>query len=158
MNELINRLNGWADAFARGLDWLNPAFLLVLRVYVAIVFFNSGLTKIMDFSSTIALFENEYMVPFLSPTLAAYSGTAAELVLPALFLLGFVSRPTALAFFAFNLVAAVSYPDISPAGVKDHMLWGTMMLVVLFFGPGRFAVDHFFNARATRSRMSVPVH
>lgn len=155
MNELIDRLNGWADAFARGMDWLNPAFLLALRIYVAMVFFNSGLTKIMDFSSTIALFENEYMVPILSPTLAAYSGTAAELVLPVLFLAGFVSRPTALAFFVFNFIAAVSYPDISPAGVKDHMLWGTMMLVVLFFGPGRFAVDHLFQKRLRHARFAA---
>ena len=145
MRSLINKINTSAELFARGMDWLAPGFLLGLRLYVALVFFKSGLTKIMDFSSTIALFENEYKVPVLSPVLAAYSGTAAELALPALFAAGFFSRPVALAFFIFNAVAVVSYPDISDAGVKDHMLWGTMMLVVMFFGPGRFSVDNWFK-------------
>jgi putative oxidoreductase len=145
MRSLINKINASAELFARGMDWLAPGFLLGLRLYVAMVFFKSGLTKIMDFSSTIALFENEYKVPVLSPVLAAYSGTAAELALPALFAAGFFSRPVAVAFFIFNTVAVVSYPDISDAGVKDHMLWGTMMLVVLFFGAGRFSVDNWFK-------------
>jgi putative oxidoreductase len=154
MNAVINKVNVWAELFARGMDWLAPGFLLGLRLYVAMVFFKSGLTKIMDFSSTVALFENEYKVPVLSPVLAAYAGTAAEFALPALFVLGLLSRPAALAFFVFNLVAVVSYPEISDAGVKDHMLWGTMMLVVLFFGPGRFALDHYFKTRGAAHGIS----
>ena len=144
---MIKKIYELADTFARGMDWLAPGFLLVLRLYVAMVFFKSGLTKIMDFSSTVALFENEYKVPVISPMLAALAGTAAELALPAFFVLGLLSRPTALAFFVFNIVAAISYPDISDAGVKDHMMWGLMMLVVLFFGPGRFSLDRVFKAR-----------
>lgn len=141
MNDLLQKLSALSDLFSRPFDWMAPGFLLALRFYVATVFFKSGLTKIADFSSTIALFENEYKVPVISPTLAAYSGTAAELVLPVLFALGLFSRPVALAFFVFNAVAVVSYPDISDAGIKDHLLWGTMMLVVLFFGPGRLSAD-----------------
>ena len=131
----------------RAMAWLSPLFLLGLRVYVANAFFKSGLTKIQDFSSTVALFENEYKVPIISPTLAAASGTAAELVLPALLVAGLASRPTALALFVFNIVAVVSYPDISDSGVKDHVLWGTMILVVLIFGSGRFSFDHWLKAR-----------
>ena len=131
----------------RAMAWLSPLFLLGLRVYVANAYFKSGLTKIQDFSSTVALFENEYKVPIISPTLAAASGTAAELVLPALLVAGLASRPTALALFVFNIVAVVSYPDISDSGVKDHVLWGTMILVVLIFGSGRFSFDHWLKAR-----------
>ena len=43
----------------RAMSWFSPLFLLGLRVYVAHVFFKSGLTNIEDFSSTVALFENE---------------------------------------------------------------------------------------------------
>ena len=131
----------------RAMAWLSPLFLLGLRVYVANAYFKSGLTKIQDFSSTVALFENEYKVPIISPTLAAASGTVAELVLPALLVAGLASRPTALALFVFNIVAVVSYPDISDSGVKDHVLWGTMILVVLIFGSGRFSFDHWLKAR-----------
>ena len=131
----------------RGLEWISPLFLLGLRVYVANVFFKSGLTKIQDFSSTVALFENEYKVPIISPTLAAVSGTAAELILPALLVAGLASRPIALALFVFNIVAVVSYPDISESGIKDHVLWGTMILVVVFFGAGRLSIDQWLKSR-----------
>ena len=131
----------------RVMDWLSPLFLLGLRVYVANAFFKSGLTKIADFSSTVALFENEYKVPLISPTLAAVSGTAAELILPALLVIGLASRPVAVALFVFNIVAVISYPDISEAGVKDHMLWGTMILVVAFFGAGRLSIDQWLASR-----------
>ncbi len=150
MRRLIARLAHWNELFSRGLDWLAPGFLLGLRLYVATVFFRSGLTKVQDFSSTIALFENEYRVPVLSPQLAAVSGTGTELLLPLLFALGIASRPVALVFFVFNAVAVVSYPDISEAGVKDHLLWGTMMLVVLFHGAGSLSVDHRLGGRGAR--------
>lgn len=146
MIDLLRKLSQLSELISRPFEWLAPGFLLVLRFYVATVFFKSGLTKIADFSSTIALFENEYKVPVISPTLAAYSGTAAELVLPVMFALGLFSRPVALGFFIFNAVAVVSYPDISDAGVKDHLLWGTMMLVILFFGAGRLSADQAITA------------
>lgn len=144
---LIAKLYAPIGALDRGLEWISPLFLLGLRVYVANVFFKSGLTKIQDFSSTVALFENEYKVPIISPTLAALSGTAAELILPALLVVGLASRPTALALFVFNIVAVVSYPDISESGIKDHVLWGTMILVVVFFGAGRLSIDHWLKSR-----------
>ncbi len=146
-NPLTKLLGTYAVGAARALDLLSSVFQLGLRLYVANVFFNSGLTKIRDFSSTVALFENEYMVPFLSPTVAAAMGTAAELGLPVLLVLGFASRPAALALFVFNIVAVVSYPDISASGVKDHVLWGMMLLVTVFYGPGRASIDHLLKRR-----------
>ena len=65
----INKLYAPIVSMDRVMDWLSPLFLLGLRVYVANAFFKSGLTKIADFSSTVALFENEYKVPLISPTL-----------------------------------------------------------------------------------------
>lgn len=134
-------------ALDRGLNWISPLFLLGLRVCIADVFIKSGLTRMQDFSSTVALFENEYKVPFISPSLAAVSGTAAELILPALLVAGFASRLAALALFVFNIIAVVSYPEISAAGVQDHVLWGTVILVVVFFGSGRFSMDHWLKSR-----------
>ena len=116
-------------------------FNLAIRLYIANVFFKAGLTKIQSWDSTIALFENEYSVPILPPEMAAYLGTAAELVLPVMLVLGFAGRLTALALFLFNIVAVVSYPDISEAGVKDHVFWGWMIAVIFFYGAGKISVD-----------------
>ena len=148
----VRKLYAPISVLDRGFEWLSPVFLLALRIYVANAFFKSGLTKLQEFSSTVALFESEYKVPVISPMLAAVSGTAAELILPVLLAAGLASRPTALALFVFNIVAVVSYPDISEAGVKDHMLWGTMILVVAFFGAGRLSADHWLKSRLAACR------
>ena len=147
MDSMVNFSRFVFIRIATILDFFSPLFQLALRFYVANVFFKSGLTKIQDFSSTIALFETEYKVPLLSPTFAAYSGTAAELVLPVLLVAGLATRPTAIALFVFNIVACIAYPDISEAGIKDHMMWGVMLLVTVFYGPGRLSVDHFLKRR-----------
>jgi putative oxidoreductase len=133
--------------FGRLVDGLQPVFALALRLYVARVFFASGLVKLRGWDSTLALFENEYHVPVLSPPVAALVGTGAELILPVLLVLGLGTRVAALALFAFNLVAVISYPDLSDAGLKDHMLWGALLLVTFVYGPGRLALDRWFERR-----------
>lgn len=133
--------------YEKGLDKLSSLFSLAIRLYLAYVFFKSGLVKIQSWDSTITLFENEYAVPLLPPHIAAYLGTAAELVLPVFFVLGLGSRLMAIPFFIFNLTAALSYPDISPAGIKDHILWGSLMLVILFYGPGCISLDAWLRKR-----------
>ena len=134
------RINAAAANFC---DRLQPLAALAIRLYVARVFLLSGLTKLDDWSLTVALFENEYRVPLLSPAVAAATGTAAELVLPVLLLLGLGTRFAALALFAFNVVAVISYPDLSAAGLKDHVLWGALLAVLAVYGPGRLALDRF---------------
>lgn len=133
-----------------GLNFIAPLFDLALRLYVAWVFFRSGLVKIQSWDTTLYLFENEYAVPFLPPEIAAYLGTAAELTLPLFLALGLGTRFAALALFAFNAVAVLSYPELSPAGIKDHMLWGALMLVTLFHGPGRLSLDAWLCRRFRR--------
>ncbi len=132
---------------ARFIDRFQSLFALAIRVYVARVFLLSGLTKIRDWNTTITLFENEYRVPVLSPAAAALAGTAAELALPALLILGLGTRFSALALFAVNIVAVVSYPDLSDAGLKDHVLWGALLLVTFFHGPGKYSLDSLVGKR-----------
>lgn len=144
---LLQHASPLLSMFDRLLDAAAPLFQLGIRLYIANVFFKSGLTKINDFSSTVALFESEYKVPLLSPELAAYFGTGAELVLPLLLALGLLSRPVAVALFVFNIVAVVSYPDISELGRADHLLWGALIAVIVFFGPGRWSVDAWWRPR-----------
>jgi putative oxidoreductase len=128
-------------ALGRLADKLQSLFALALRLYVANVFFTSGLIKLRSWDSTLALFANEYHVPVLSPQTAAILGTAAEIGLPVLIALGLCTRLAAPALFVFNIVAATSYPDLSDAGLKDHILWGTLMGVLFVYGPGKIALD-----------------
>jgi len=134
-------------AVARLLDRLQPLFALALRLYVARVFFNSGLIKIGNWTGTLGLFQNEFHVPLLPPHVAAVLGTAAELGLPVFLALGLGTRAAAFALFIFNIVAVISYPGLSDAGLKDHMLWGTMLLTTFFYGPGKIAIDEWLRRR-----------
>ena len=126
---------------------LQPLLLLGFRLYVARVFFMSALTKIHDWSVTLALFTDEYHVPILPPAVAATLGTVTELSMPVLLALGVGSRFAAGVLFIFNIVAVVSYQALPDTAVKDHILWGTMLLVLTICGPGKIAVDTWFERR-----------
>lgn len=158
-----------ADAlFHKAADWLTPVADLLARYWVAAAFFGSGLTKTVTGSftlfgqtftyplsvfpaeSTFTLFEYEYHVPLLPPMLAAYLGTAAELLLPVFLLLGLGTRYAAFALFVFNIMAVVSYPDLMEAGLKDHQVWGLLLLITLCHGPGKLSLDHLIGRLVRR--------
>ncbi|MDD1795656.1 DoxX family protein [Enterovibrio makurazakiensis] len=144
MLSLITKLD---NIFESALKPLAPALLLISRLWVAWVFFRAGQTKIASWDSTLYLFEYEYQVPVLPWEMAAYLGTAAELILPVFLVLGLLTRPAALALFVFNIVAVVSYPALWDKGFFDHQMWGVMMLVTMIWGPGLLAVDNKLKQR-----------
>lgn len=128
-------------------DWVAHGLGLGIRLLLASIFFQAGLTKIASWSSTLALFEYEYEVPLLPPELAAWLGTGAELFFPVLLVIGLGTRFAALALFAFNAVAVLSYPALTEVGLKDHQYWGLLLLVVALYGPGKLALDHLIRRR-----------
>ncbi|HMV20679.1 MAG: DoxX family protein [Betaproteobacteria bacterium] len=130
-----------------GLERLSPLVDLLIRIVVATVFFKSGLSKIDSWDTTLLLFENEYAVPFLPSEIAAYVGTAVELAMPVLLVLGLGTRAAAAVTFVFNIIAVLSYPDLGEAGLRDHQYWGIFLLVILLHGPGSLSIDHFIRRR-----------
>ncbi len=127
----------------RLLESLQVIFLLFIRLWLAKVFFMSGLTKIQSWDTTLMLFEYEYSVPIISSVLAAWIATAAELIIPVFLVLGLMTRLNVIALFILNIVAAISYADLSFAGEKDHLIWGLMMLILFFYGAGKLGLDHW---------------
>jgi len=148
----LGRFAGFCCAATRLLDRLQPLLFLGFRLYVARAFFLSGLTKIRDWSNTVALFTDEYHVPLLSPGVAAALGAATELSMPVLLALGLGSRAAAGVLFVFNIIAVISYyqPLVETGGIKDHVLWGTMLLVLTICGPGKIALDTLLERRLAR--------
>jgi putative oxidoreductase len=119
-----------------------PVVDLAVRLWVAAVFFRSGLTKIQSWDTTLLLFTNEYHVPFLSPEVAAFAGTATELVVPVFLAFGLGGRLAAAVLFVFNIIAVISYPELEGIGIEQHQVWGIMLLVTLLHGPGALSIDH----------------
>jgi len=140
-------LVGMVMALNRGLSYLTPIVDLAVRLWVAKVFFQSGLTKIQSFSTTVQLFKYEYSVPLLTPEVAAYLGTISELFFPVLLALGLGGRVAAAVLFIYNIVAVVSYPELGAAGREQHYVWGILLLVTLAHGPGKLSLDHWIARR-----------
>lgn len=146
-------LSHWLVSYDKLIDTLQsgfvPLLLLFCRLWLAWVFFKSGMTKISSWDSTLYLFELEYQVPILPWELAAYMGTAAELILPVFIALGLFTRPMAAILFVFNIIAVVSYPLLWEKGFYDHQLWGLMILIVVVWGPGPLSADKVIRSQIT---------
>jgi putative oxidoreductase len=123
------------------LEALQPAAQLLARLFLAEVFLRAGFTKLADWDTTLALFSEEYHVPLLDPTLAAWLGTAAELALPVFLVLGLGGRVAAFGLFVLNAVAVLSLSDIAPAALQQHQFWGSLLAALVLWGPGRWSLD-----------------
>jgi putative oxidoreductase len=143
---LQNLATPWRRAVAL-LESAQPLALLAARLYVAQVFVLSGITKIKDWDVTLALFADEYHVPLLPPEVAAWAGTTGELVLPVLLVLGLAGRFAALGLFVLNAVAVISLAEIAPAALQQHQFWGSLLVALLLWGPGRWSLDAWLLRR-----------
>lgn len=115
---------------------------LMLRVFPALIFWQSGQTKVEGFSikeSTWFLFEHEYALPLIPHEAAAVMATVAEHLLPVLLILGLFTRLSALGLLGMTAVIQIFvYPD----AWMMHGLWAAPLLAVVARGPGRWSVDH----------------
>jgi putative oxidoreductase len=147
MKDLIRR----AITASALLDHLQPLVLLAARLYVASVFFRAGFLKITHWSNTLALFHDEYKVPLLPPDVAACVGTFGEIAFPVLIVLGLAGRFGAAGLFAVNAMAVISYPQLfgfdCPAAIQSHFYWGSLLLALVAFGPGRWSLDAWILGR-----------
>ena len=125
--------------------------MLMLRVFPALVFWQSGRTKVEGFSikpSTWFLFEQEYALPIIPSDVAAVMATVAEHLLPLLLVLGLMTRLSALGLLAMTAVIQVFvYPD----AWITHGLWAAPLLAVAARGPGRWSLDHRLGLDRARS-------
>lgn len=123
--------------------WLPPALaLLVARLGVGSVFFQSGRTKVDGLLSispgAYALFEDEYALPIIPPDLAAHLATYAEHLFPALLAVGLFTRISAAALLGMTAVIQIF---VYPAAWPTHLSWAGLLLCLLSMGPGAWSLD-----------------
>ena len=155
ITSLITRIFNWQDRLLGQLHLLDNPALLFARLYVAEVFFRSGLTKIKDWDSTLYLFSEEYHVPILPPEVAAYMGTGGELILPVLLVFGILGRFSALGLLILNIVAVMSLSDMSPAALGQHVLWGALLTALAIWGVGKLSLDTLLQRWVYRSPYAI---
>jgi putative oxidoreductase len=142
---VLTRVTALHQLLVSGLAHLQPLAALLARAYVAEVFFLSGLTKLRDWSVTLFLFQEEYHVPLLPPELAAVMGTAGELVLPLLLVLGLGGRLAALGLSVVNVVAVLSLAEIAPAALQQHITWGVLLATLALYGSGPWTLARWLT-------------
>ena len=147
MISLAQNMFNQAEGALRALEALQPVALLAARLYVAKVFLLSGLTKLRDWDTTLALFMDEYHVPLLPAEWAAWLGTGAELILPVLLVLGLGGRIAALGLFALNAVAVISLMDVADAALQQHIFWGSLLAGLAIYGSGPWSLDRWLASR-----------
>jgi len=150
--------------------WIAPSLLavaeLVNRVWVALIFWHSGLNKLSANPYTLDyLFTTQHPVPPLPPALAADLAIFGETVFSALVIVGLFGRWSAGALFLVNLVAwygVVNGIAVDPSNWPNgslamhlHYLYGVMLLYAAYRGPGWISVDGLVQWLNTR-RTGVP--
>ena len=121
---------------------LLPILVLIMRIWMAKIFWFPGLLKISSWESTISLFKDEYKVPVIPPELAAYFATAFELICPILLVIGLASRIATLPLLTMTAVIQFTYSDM-----VEHYYWGFLLSMILFYGPGTLSLDHLIKRK-----------
>jgi putative oxidoreductase len=140
---LYNRAAQWLET------WIGHDLLaLAARFGVAGVFWLSGRTKVEGWltvsENAVALFEDEYKVPVLSPELAAHLAAYAEHLFPALLVIGLATRVSALALLGMTAVIQVF---VYPLAWPTHLVWAAALLYLAARGAGRLSIDRAAGLR-----------
>jgi putative oxidoreductase len=137
-----NTVLGWADRIPLSL------VQLVARLAMAHVFWNSAQSKLASWPVTVQLFAMEYRVPVLPPDVAAVLGTATELTGSILIFLGLFTRLGSLALLGLvSVIQLFVYPQNWP----DHLLWASLLLLLLARGAGVISLDYLAKRFFARS-------
>lgn len=115
---------------------------LAARIFPAAVFWQSGETKVAGFHlkpSAVVLFQNEYRLPLIDPTIAAYVSAFSEHFFPILLVIGLATRFSASALLVMTAVIEIF---VYPGAWPTHGVWATCFLVVIARGPGWLSLDH----------------
>jgi putative oxidoreductase len=126
----------WIEKF------MQPVVLLVIRFWLARIFWYSGLIKISSWQSTVFLFREEYRVPFFSPEMAAFFSTVFEIACPIMLIMGFMTRFATLPLLVMTAFIQYIYPD-----VMETAYWVLLFGVLFCFGPGKISLDEWLKKK-----------
>jgi putative oxidoreductase len=139
-----HRFRGLADRIPYG------AVALLARIAIATIFWRAANSKIGNFDLTIALFQDEYLrnLPFLPAAPMAYLATAVEFSMPALILVGLATRLATLPLIGMALFIQLF---VYPASWPDHLVWITLLGLLLARGPGALSLDNLLARKVGRN-------
>jgi putative oxidoreductase len=125
----------------------------MLRIALAVPFFKSGLTKWDGFLSlspaATILFESEFKLHIFgsaydmpAPALFALLDGVAEIVLPALLVIGLATRFSAFGLLIMTGVIQLVVPE---GWANFHLPWAALAIAIIALGPGPLSLDHLLK-------------
>ena len=121
-----------------------------MRFWIARIFWYSGVQKFYNWNSTLALFKYEYRVPFIPSDIAAFLAASAELTIPPLLVIGLANRLAAIPLLIMTMVIQFTYLDLI-----DHLYWALLLCTIIFYGPGRYSLDHIIKNRCNNLTATI---
>jgi putative oxidoreductase len=142
----------WFDSLRQRLARFPLSIIqLAGRIGVGTVFLKAGLLKYNSWEFTVLLFRDEYKVPLLDPAVAARIAMIQELTIPIFLFLGLATRLATLPMLG---MIAVIQTFVYPNAFQDHLVWGSILVLLLTRGPGVFSVDYLFE-RVVKRRLAA---
>jgi len=127
---------------------LSPFLDLAIRLWLAQIFWVSGILKLMDWDRALTLAAEEYPVAWMEPVTAAYVGVSIEVICPVLLALGLATRLAAMPMLILSLVIQFEYQQINA-----HLYWAVLFGWYVVMGPGPFSLDRLFAAGLAASAL-----
>ncbi len=115
---------------------LYPFLDLAIRLWLAQLFWVSGVLKLADWDNALFLATYEYPVSWLDPTTAAALGIAIEVVGPVLLVLGLATRLAAIPLLILTLVIQFEY-----RALDQHLYWAALFGWYAIVGAGPISLD-----------------
>ena len=124
----------WAnDATRIAEKTIGPLLDLFIRLWLAGIFWASGMVKLQNWTIALYLSAHEYPVSWLDPLAAAWLGEAIEIVCPPLLVFGLATRFAALPMlilFQFSFQA-----------LDQHLFWAILFGWFVIKGAGPISLD-----------------
>jgi NADH dehydrogenase/putative oxidoreductase len=115
---------------------VGPLLDLFIRLWLAGIFWASGMVKLQSWTTALYLSAHEYPVSWLDPVVAAWLGGTIEIVCPPLLVLGLATRFAALPMLILSLVIQFSYQALD-----QHLFWAILFAWYVVKGAGPISLD-----------------
>jgi uncharacterized membrane protein YphA (DoxX/SURF4 family) len=127
----------WAtDAMRIAEKTVGPLLDVFIRLWLAGIFWASGMVKLQNWSIALYLSAHDYPVSWLDPVTAAWLGETIEIVCPPLLVFGLATRFAALPMLILSLVIQFSYQALD-----QHLFWAILFGWFVVKGAGPISLD-----------------
>jgi NADH dehydrogenase/putative oxidoreductase len=127
-----------------------PYVELLMRWWLAKVFFFRGLAAAMDFPGALEAARFEYPGHFMSSVAATYAGTWIELLAGVLLAAGFMTRYAALALLVISVGIQFAYQPFD-----SQLFWIALFTWFAIYGAGPISLDNLLRRGLSESALPL---